>query len=186
MTEEKYDSEFPRVADGSRLLWAGQHLEVRAAGTWEYVTRRIRRPAVAIVAITDRNEMVLIEQLRPPIGEPVIEIPAGLVGDLAGHSDEPLLVAARRELLEETGYEASHWTRLTEGCSSPGLTDESVVLYLARGLQKVAAGGGDESESIETHLVPVVEVLTWIRQRGAPIDLKVLAALALLNEIDLS
>ncbi|HZN35939.1 MAG TPA: NUDIX hydrolase, partial [Pirellulaceae bacterium] len=128
--------------DHPRPLWAGRHVSVLARGKWEFVTRNTRRPAVGIVAITGERRIVLVEQFRPPVNARVIELPAGLAGDQAGAEQEPLLAAAQRELLEETGYRAARWTELAGGYSSPGLTDELVVLFLAEGLTKVAPGGG--------------------------------------------
>src|SRR5829696_410163 len=90
-----------------RTVWAGRHLSVLARGTWEYASRNTRRPAVGIVAVTDDGKVLLVEQRRPPVNRNVIELPAGLAGDIAGAEHESLLEAAQRELLEETGYTAS-------------------------------------------------------------------------------
>lgn len=60
-----------------RTLYQGRHLSLVARGHWEFATRAVRRPAVGIVAITDEGRVVLVEQLRPPVGERVIELPAG-------------------------------------------------------------------------------------------------------------
>jgi ADP-ribose pyrophosphatase len=162
-----------------RTVWAGRHLSVLARGTWEYVSRNTRRPAVGIVAVTDDGKVVLVEQRRPPVNCNVIELPAGLAGDIAGAEQEPLLEADRRELLEETGYKARRWSELTSGYSSPGLTDESIVLFLAEGLTKTAAGGGDESEAITIHEIPMNHVLPWLKEHGHSADLKLLAGLYL-------
>src|SRR3954467_393325 len=104
----------------SRTLWAGRHLSILARGNWEYVSRNTRRPAVGIVAVTDDDNVLLVEQYRPAVSRNVIEFPAGLAGDIAGAEHEPLLEAAKRELLEETGYQASLWSELASGYSSPG------------------------------------------------------------------
>jgi ADP-ribose pyrophosphatase len=148
-----------------------------ARGKWEYAARNTRRPAVGIVAVTDDHCVVLVEQFRPPVNANVVELPAGLAGDQPGAEHEPLLAAAQRELLEETGYRADRWTELATGCSSPGLTDEQIVLFLAEGLTKIAAGGGDESETITIHEVPLDQVGAWLRQRGSLVDLKLYAGL---------
>src|SRR6476620_3714190 len=112
------------MADASepKLMWAGRHLSILARGSWEYVSRNTRRPSVGIVAVTDDDQIVLIQQHRAPVNDDVIELPAGLAGDLAGAEQEPLVEAAKRELLEETGYTAREWTELICGYSSPGLT----------------------------------------------------------------
>lgn len=162
-----------------RTLWAGRHLSVLARGDWEYVSRNTRRPAVGIVAVTDDKKVLLVEQHRPAVSGKVIELPAGLAGDIAGAEHEPLLEAAKRELLEETGYQASRWSELASGYSSPGLTDESIALFLAEGLTKTGAGGGDESEDIVIHEIPINSVYSWLGAHGFSADLKLLAGLYL-------
>ncbi len=158
-------------------LHKGKHLSLVATGTWEFATRNTSRPAVGIVAITDDGNVVLVEQFRPPVGRTVVELPAGLCGDIAGSENEPLVVAAQRELFEETGYVAIRWTELGVGYSSPGLTDEAIVLFLAEGLQKTGEGGGDDSENITLYEVPLDRVIEWLNDRGAAADLKLLAGL---------
>lgn len=163
-------------------LYRGKHLALLARGHWEYATRSVATGGVGIVAITRDRRVILVEQFRPPVGRRVIEIPAGLVGDSPEVSGEQLLTAAQRELLEETGYESQKWTPLLEGYSSPGLTDEAVTLFLAEDIYMTGIGGGDESESIVVHEVPLDEVDTWLAERladGEGADLKLLAALYL-------
>lgn len=163
--------------DERSTVHRGRHLSMRSVGGWEYAARNTARPAVGIVAITDSGDVLLVEQHRPPVGKKVIELPAGLSGDIAGKEDEALVEAAKRELLEETGFIASRWTELLSGYSSPGLTDESITLFLAEGLEQDGPGGGDESEDITVHGVPLDEVLSWLRQRQTTADLKLLAGL---------
>jgi len=160
-----------------KTIWIGRHLSMVARGTWEYATRNTQRPAVGIVAVTADNKVVLVEQYRPPVDRTVIELPAGLAGDTAGAEHESLVEAARRELLEETGYSASQWTELACGYSSPGLTDESIVLFLAEGLTKRGFGGGDTGEAIILHEIPLDRVFDWLREHGHRVDLKLLAGL---------
>jgi ADP-ribose pyrophosphatase len=163
-------------------LYSGKHLALVAEGHWEYAARTVAKAAVGIVAVTPDRNIILVEQYRIPAGRRVIEIPAGLVGDLPEVADEPLLVAAQRELLEETGYESDEWTHLVEMYSSAGLTNESVTLYLAENVRKTGIGGGDESESIVVHEVPLAEADAWIAHRqeqGDGADFKLLAALHL-------
>lgn len=166
----------------SQIVYAGQYLSMAQRGHWEFATRNTQQPAVGIVALTDAQEVVLVEQFRPPVGRTVVELPAGLSGDLPGLENEALLEAAKRELLEETGYTAAEWTELGSGYSSPGLTDESIVLFLARGLEKTWQGGGDESEAITVHEVPLHEVLDWLTKNDADADLKLLAGLYLVQD----
>lgn len=158
-------------------VYKGRHLSMLSRGGWEYATRNTARSAVGIVAVTNAGEVVLVEQHRPPVNQNVIELPAGLSGDIAGKEDESLLEAAQRELLEETGYVADRWSELMTGYSSPGLTDESVTLFLAEGLELKGPGGGDHSEDITIHEVPLGEVLEWLQDKPAAADLKLLAGL---------
>lgn len=160
-----------------KILFPGRHISLVARGKWEFATRNTKRPAVGIVAVTNDDKVVLVEQRRPAVDATLIELPAGLAGDIVGAEQEALLEAAKRELLEETGYEAAKWTELVTGYSSPGLTDELIVLFLAEGLTKVAGGGGDASEAIVVHEVPLPEVLGWLEERGCKADLKLLAGL---------
>ncbi len=161
-------------------LFRGHYLELRRRDGWEYVTRRGSTGVVAVVAITPRGEIVLVEQERPPVGGPVVELPAGLVGDRPGARRELPLVAAQRELLEETGFQASSWTNLGKGPVSAGLTDESITFFLATGAVRVAEGGGDDTERIEVCVVPLDALRPYLERRaddGARIDVKIGAAL---------
>lgn len=163
-----------------KVLGEGRWLQLVYADGWEWVTRHTCSGAVVIVAVTDRGELVLTEQYRVPLGAPVIDLPAGLVGDEPGSADEPMVEAARRELLEETGFQADTMAFLTEGPTSAGLTDESHAFFLARGARRVAAGGGDASEQITVHVVPLDAAEAWLdarRREGMAISPKVFAAL---------
>lgn len=161
----------------SNIAWNGKYIHIKRHGKWEFVSRNTQRPAVGIVAIHDDGRVVLVEQFRPPVGESLVELPAGLAGDVAGAEDEALLIAAQRELQEETGYTATRWQQLVTGYSSPGLTDESVCLFLARGLSKTSDGGGVEGESIQLHEIPINEVIPWLARRNQAVDIKLLAGL---------
>lgn len=162
------------------LLHQGRHLQLRSLDGWEYATRHRASGVVVIVAFTPDDELLLVEQHRPPVGCRVLELPAGLAGDHAGSEDEPLVEAAKRELVEETGYSAADWVPLGDGPSSAGLTDETVRFFLATGLSRVGEGGGDESEDIEVLRVPRQEIrafLTARRETGVLVDPKLAAGL---------
>jgi ADP-ribose pyrophosphatase len=166
-----------RENDGEQIVYEGRYLSMAVRDGWEFATRKNRSPAVGIVAITDDDRVLLVEQHRPPVGRSVIELPAGLSGDVVGAEGESLVEAAKRELWEETGYRAESWVELGLYYSSPGLTDESIVLFLADSLRKEGEAGGDETESITVHEVPFAGVLAWLELRGVAADLKTLAGL---------
>ncbi len=167
------------------VLFESRHLRLLKRGHWEYVERPRTSGIVAILAITDASEIVLVEQYRIPVQSRVIEIPAGLAGDIAGSESEELAEAARRELLEETGYDAKKMDFLTQGPPSAGLSTEVVTFFRARGLTKVAEGGGDDSEDIQVHVVPLADLDSWIKARereGCLVDYKVYATLYFANK----
>jgi len=163
-----------------QTLCQGRFLRLAKRGRWEYVQRINARCGVVIVAVTPDAHVLLVEQYRAPLGAPVIEMPAGLVGDDAGGEDEPVEKAALRELEEETGWVAEGVQWLTEGPPSPGLASEQLVFCRAHGLRREGAGGGDEFENIRVHAIPVGELLAWLdarRSGGCLVDPKVYTGL---------
>lgn len=167
--------------DDVEVIAEGRHLRLVSRDGWEYAERPRVTGIVIIVAVTPENNVVLVEQNRPPVAGRVIELPAGLAGDIAGSEEEALEEAARRELLEETGYAAESFTKLFEGPPSAGLSNEVLTFFRAEGLTKVADGGGDDSEDIEIHEVPLAGITDWLLNRaeteGAHIDPKIFAGL---------
>ncbi|MCP4591200.1 MAG: NUDIX hydrolase [bacterium] len=162
------------------ILGAGRYIRLVRQRGWEYAERLNATGIAAILAVTDDRRLVLTEQYREPVRKTVIELPAGLVGDVQGEEHEPFAAAARRELHEETGYEAAEMAYLTEGPPSAGLSNEVITFYYARGLRKTGPGGGVGHERIQVHEVPLREVSTWLRDaaaRGALIDPKVFTGL---------
>lgn len=157
----------------------GRYLSMLERDGWEFVSRSNASSVVALVAVTVENEIILVEQYRKPVAASVIEIPAGLVGDHED-PDETVLVAAARELEEETGYTAMQLEVLMECPSSAGMSDEVITFIIARGLSRTGPGGGDDSENIVTHAIPLDAVDDWLsRQRanGKMLDPKVYSAL---------
>lgn len=144
--------------------WRGRYLRVSDTGGWEHVQRVRGTGVVGVVALTG-DSIVLVEQHRRPVDARVLELPAGLVGD-----DDPAEAsqrAAERELREETGFVADRWERFVVAPSSAGLTDECVELWLARDARRVEVGGGAGDESIDVHVVPLVEAQRFLRERVA-------------------
>ncbi len=87
--------------------------------------------------------VILIEQYRHPLGRRLWELPAGLM-DVDG---EPGQAAAARELIEETGYSADHWSVLLDVATSPGFTEETVRIFLATGLTEVGRPDSEHEEA---------------------------------------
>lgn len=161
-------------------LYEGDYLRLCRTGTWEYVQRVNARGAAVIVAVTPDDALLLVEQPRPALGGPVIELPAGLVGDIVGAEDEDRATAAARELEEETGWRPGRMVYLTGGPPSAGLSGETLWFYRALTLTQIDAGGGDDSEDITVHTVALSDVDAWLAEReaaGVPVDPKVYTGL---------
>jgi ADP-ribose pyrophosphatase len=165
------------------VAWEGRWLRIRVRGTWEYAERtHAEGKAVIIVAVTPARTLLFVEQYRVPLGQRTIEMPAGLVGDQDG--EDTLEAAAARELLEETGWRARRVEVLMEGPTSSGMSNERIAFCRATGLEKVHAGGGDETEDITVHEVPVDEAPRWLAAKmaeGYAMDPKLWAGLWLVD-----
>ena len=113
--------------------------------------------AVAILALDERDRVLMIRQYRHPVARQLWEIPAGL-RDVSG---EALLDTARRELLEETGYAAREWHALVDSYASPGITSERIRIFLARGLAAAESDYQREGEEkfLRTAWVPLAEAV---------------------------
>jgi ADP-ribose pyrophosphatase len=162
------------------ILHTGKFLALIKEGHWEYVDRVKGTGAAIILAVTAEEKILLVEQYRIPVHARTIELPAGIIGDKPVRSKESQAGAARRELLEETGYAADNFEPLMTGPSCSGLTSERVTLFRAAGLRRAAKGGGVSNEEITVHEIPMVEVVTWLETRartGVLIDPKVYAGL---------
>jgi len=114
--------------------------------------------AVAVLALDEADRVLMIRQYRHAAGYQLWEIPAGL-RDVSG---EALVETARRELLEETGYQAREWHVLVDTFTSPGFTNERVRIFLARGLE-LRPDNGYQREHEEKYLtfkwVPLAETV---------------------------
>lgn len=171
-----------RNSRAEEIVFTGKHCEVRRVDGWEYVARRRVTGVVAVLAITSDGRILLVEQFRVPLDRSVIELPAGLAGDVTGAEHEALAEAAHRELIEETGYRAVGFEFLGEGPSSAGLTNEVISFFRAHQLTKIGAGGGEGSEKITVHEVPIDSLAEWLavrRAEGCLVDYKINAALDL-------
>jgi ADP-ribose pyrophosphatase len=164
----------------NEILCDARYLRLVRNEGWEFVQRKNVSGIVGIIAVTNDRKLVLVEQYRPPVGKNVIEIPAGLAGDSAATRNDDLAAAAVRELEEETGYRAGRMIKVASGTASAGLCDEVIMLFRAEDLQKLGDGGGDESEAITVHEIPLDRVEEWLKEQIAQnklVDLKVYSAL---------
>src|SRR5580704_13780102 len=111
-----------RQMNPSSTLHTSKFLALIKEGHWEYVDRINATGAALILAVTPEQKVLLVEQYRIPVHARTIELPAGIIGDEPGNSDESHAQAARRELLEETGYAAEKMEALTTGPACSGIT----------------------------------------------------------------
>ena len=162
------------------VLGQGIFLRLVREGRWEFAERTNARGAVAIIAVTKDKRLVLTEQDRPAVGGRVIDLPAGLSGDVVGEEDEAEAVSALRELVEETGYTAKRLKQVARCPTTPGLASEVVTYFLARNAEKIGDGGGVEHEEIVVHTPAIKSIKTWLSRQskaGKLIDSKVYAGL---------
>lgn len=166
---------------GAEVLFEGymlrlERLAVEVPDGSEVSREVVRHPgAVAVVAVDDDGTVVLERQYRAALDGNLLEIPAGK-RDVAG---EPPHEAARRELIEETGYDAREWVELGAFFNSPGFTDEHTTLFLAVGLLEVGSNlQGPEEEAMEIVKVPLDAVWELIAS-GELVDGKSILGLTL-------
>lgn len=163
-------------------VFSGRLLKVRrdtvrmpdgAHTTREY----IRHPgAVAILPFTAGGGVILERQYRYPNARDFIEIPAGKV-----EPGEDLLETAKRELLEETGYAAGEWQRLTTIHNAIGYSDEAIELFAARGLE-LRKQKLDEEEFLEVIELPFAAAVAMVRD-GRITDVKTIVALLWMEKV---
>lgn len=158
------------------VVYAGKFLEVhkdkvRLPDGAQTEREYVRHPgAVAVVALTEEGAVVLERQHRYPLRRDFIEIPAGKIDP-----GEAQLETAKRELLEETGYAAAEWTRLGLIHNAIGYSDESIELWLARGLEQREAKL-DAGEFLEVFTLPFAEALA-MAEDGRISDVKTIVGL---------
>ena len=143
---------------------------------WEAVERVNCNGIVVIIPVTGEGDLLLIRQFRPVLDSYVIEFPAGL-----NDKGETLVEAARRELIEETGYTSESFELIAEGPVSSGLSTEVLTVFLAR--DAVLAPPSlrerfpiEETEAIEviwTPLTSAYETIAEYREKGDAVDLKI-------------
>lgn len=170
-----------------RTAFTGRVISVRAdtvrppGGGPDFVRDVVVHPgAVAVVALDDHDRVLLVHQYRHPVGHRLFEIPAGLL-DVAG---EDPLVGAARELAEEAHLVAADWRVLVDFYTSPGMTTESLRVYLARGLSAATDEGfvaEDEEADMAVSRVALPELVAGVlagRLHNPTLIVGVLAATA--------
>lgn len=171
------------------VLYKGKYISIVSKGNWEYVERNNSKGAVIIIPallVDGVKHILLIREFRIPLNGYNISLPAGLVGDK--EEGEDYHEAACRELLEETGYEPGRLRFLTKGSPSSGLSNETLVFYLADQLVKHSDKCGVEGEDITTHLISVNDIPKWLEDRrgmGDFIDPKVFMALYFVEKMEI-
>ena len=114
-------------------------------------------PWVNVVAVTPKDEFVFVRQYRPGIGAVHYELPAGVVEE-----GEALEAAARRELLEETGFGGGRWSRLASLSANPALQNNMTTTFLAEGVESIRSSTPEQTEDLRVHLVKVSEAVSLL------------------------
>ena len=162
MTDKSPD--FTETQLSSKTVYQGRLLqvledEVRLPDGRQARREYIRHPgACAMVPLLDERTVMLVRQFRYPMGRHFLEIPAGKID----HGEDPL-ATARRELIEECGYEAASWSHFTTIHTCIGYSNERIEMFLARDLRHVGHAP-DDGEFLEAVPVALDQALAWIRE----------------------
>jgi len=146
-----------------KTVFEGKHVVVRERDGWEFAERKSATEAAAVIALTENDELILVEQYRRPVDARVIDLPAGLV-----EGGDDAAATAKKELEEETGYSCERVELVAKCATSPGITSELVSIFRAHGVKKT----GQPEEGITVHLVPRKSAADWLRKQSALIDVK--------------
>jgi ADP-ribose pyrophosphatase len=139
--------------------------------------------AVAMIPLLADGRLLLVRQYRHAAGEICLELPAGTLDRQADGSTEPPDAAARRELAEETGYQAARWRKLATFFTAPGFANEEMHLFLATELTPVDGYAGPApDERLELAILPWPEALA-LAESGGVRDAKTLVGLLWLNRL---
>lgn len=152
------DSVFPVKTMLSETAYTGAIWDVTAerfiypasSGDTELRREFIKHPgAVAVVAMNDDQQVLLLQQYRHPVKQKLWEVPAGLLDA----DDEPMLMAAQRELAEEADLHASSWRTLVDYYTTPGSSSEGIRVFLATGLSVIPEDQRHQREAEEIDMV---------------------------------
>ncbi|MDO5328906.1 MAG: NUDIX hydrolase [Coriobacteriia bacterium] len=164
-----------RVYDGALLKVNKDQIELPNKNTT--IREYFNHPgASCVVALTDDNKVVIERQFRYPFHSIITELPAGKLD-----KGEDPLVAAKRELKEETGYTAKRWTYMGDFYPSVAYTDENIRLYLAQDLT-LEEQHLDDDEFVEVELIDFQELVNMVMQ-GKIKDGKSIAAILKADKI---
>jgi ADP-ribose pyrophosphatase len=168
----------------SRVVYRGPAFNVTADQVLEPSGVRTRRDivhhsgSVVILAVDDSGhepKVLLERQYRHAAQQMLWELPAGRID----HGEKGL-AAAKRELLEETGYTASRWKRVLHFYASPGFLAEAMDIYSAHGL-RVGKAQPEADEVIRIHMVPLSTAVEMV-MKGTIRDAKTIAGVLWLNQ----
>jgi ADP-ribose pyrophosphatase len=157
-------TDFTETPVSSKTVYRGKLLhvledEVRLPNGRSARREYIRHPGAAVmVPMPDPETVVLVRQFRYPLGRHFYEMPAGKIDP-----GEETLATAKRELLEECGYEAAEWRHMATIHPCIGYADERMELYLARQLRDVGRTP-DEDEFLERVTLSFAEALRWVKE----------------------
>ena len=111
-----------------------------------------------VFALTEDEQVILVEQYKHGIGENEVDLPAGYLDE----DDPSPLAGTQRELLEETGYAGGDWLSLGDFVANPNRSPDRFYYFLARNVRRVAEPHLDPTEEIVLHLVPLAELHGWL------------------------
>ena len=108
---------------------------------------------VNVIGLTNKGEVIMIEQYRQGTEETIVELPGGIIDE--GESPEQ---AAKRELKEETGFTSSEWRQIGRSNPNPAIQNNTMYYFLALGCERTAQPSLDPNESVVTKLMPARDV----------------------------
>jgi ADP-ribose pyrophosphatase len=150
-TKPRQNKELSVVFEGSVFSVLSGRVR-RPAGEWAAVDVVTHTGGVVVIPLLP-DEVVLVRQFRPVIGQWLLELPAGRLET----PDEDPQKRAAAELAEEVGYRAGRWEQVAVFYTSPGYSDERLIVFLAQELEDIGASP-EESEDVELVLLPLSEL----------------------------
>ena len=158
-----------------------QNKETGQKGTWEVVGRPSRRRIALIAAVTPENELLLTKSFRVPLKKWTIEMCAGMIEETDPSEEQ----AARRELLEELGYEVGEMKKLMSGPHNAGMQNDELVVFLGWDAKRVQEPRLEGGEDIKFVKVPIKRLMTFLLRprKNLLVDIKIFGLIPFLNRI---